>query len=253
MQKQVSFKNGKGLTLRGMVHIPKTYDAAVVFLHGFPTHYKGTAPTRIAFSLEKAGFLTLRFSYSHCQYSDGNVEDMLMSAMVSDTKFAIDYLYKHYRFKRLILIGQSTGAIVGALYAWKDKRIAKLVLTGVVSKLDEAVHYDFSDRQIRDFWMKGYARLKSDRRYYHRKKLSKKFYDEFFTLNIPAAIKKFKKPLLIMHGTADEAVPASKDPLELYDFAHKPKKLVLIKGASHSFKKHWKQYMNHLVAFIRKT
>jgi len=64
--------------------------------------------------------------------------------------------------------------------------------------------------------------------------LKKAFYDEFFTLDIPKAIQKYQKPLLLVHGEFDEAVPL-KDAEELLKIANKPKQLVIIKGADHSF------------------
>ncbi len=67
----------------------------------------------------------------------------------------------------------------------------------------------------------------------HKRKLKKAFYDEFFTLDIPAAIRKYKKPLLIVHGEND-IIPVS-EPQTLFAMANKPKKLVIIRGVDHSF------------------
>jgi len=84
--------------------------------------------------------------------------------------------------------------------------------------------------------------------------LRKTFYDEFFTLNIPAAIKKYKKPLLIVHGEKDEAIPVGKDPHELFQMANKPKKLAIINGADHKFtnEKYFKELVKVIVEFCEK-
>ena len=234
MRKSIAFKNGKGLTLRGFVFEPKKYQTAIVFLHGFPSHCSGFSGTRIAKLVEKTNLLLLTFDFSGTDLSDGKFENKLMSQEVSDIKYAIDFLAKNYSFQQLVLIGHSTGAIDAALYAYKDKRIDKLILTGVVSDLKHAVRYDFTDEQVRDFWKKGYIVYNDPEKWYHRKKLKKAFYDEFFTLDIPTAIKKFKKPLLIVQGENDEAIPV-KDAEELFAQANRPKKLVIIRGADHSF------------------
>lgn len=68
-----------------------------------------------------------------------------------------------------------------------------------------------------------------------QKRLKKAFYDEFFTLDILSAIRKLKRPLLIIHGEKDEFIPVHKDPQEVYQTANKPKKLIIVKGADHSF------------------
>ena len=87
----------------------------------------------------------------------------------------------------------------------------------------------------------------------HKRKLKKAFYDEFFTLNIPAAIKKYRKPLLIIHGEKDEAIPLT-DPKALYRFANKPKKLVIVKGADHRFlrKGTFSKLIKEIDRFIKK-
>ena len=254
MEKKIEFKNSDGLILRGFVNEPKKYDTAVVFLHGFPGNCNVSTAPRVAKSLGRLGYLVLRFDFSGTRISDGKFEDKLMSREVKDIKYAINFLAKNYKFKKLILIGHSTGAIDAALYAFKDKRINKIVLMGCVSKMDEAARYDFTDRQIRDFWTKGYIIYENPGKWYHKKKLKKAFYDEFFKLNIPKSIKKFRKPLLIIHGGKDESIPVGKDPRELYKIARKPKKLVVIKNADHGFSrpKYWRQVISHINRFIRK-
>jgi len=159
-----------------------------------------------------------------------------MSQEVKDIKAAIDFLAKNYQFQKLILIGHSTGAIDASLYAYTDQRISKLILLGAESDTKHSAHYDFTDQQVHDFWKKGHITYHAPERWYHRKKLKKAFYDEFFTLDIPKAIRKYKRPLLIIHGEKDEAVPLS-DAKELYQIANKPKKLVIIKDSDHRFSK----------------
>ena len=88
----------------------------------------------------------------------------------------------------------------------------------------------------------------------HKKKLKKAFYDEFFVLDIPRALKKYRKPLLIVHGTDDEAVP-SLEAYDLFKIANEPKKLVVISGADHQFSSLWHglQVLRHIVVFIRQN
>lgn len=252
MIKEIDFKNNLGLTLKGIVHIPKKYDTAILHLHGFPGNMYKT-PLRMCRTMSKLGYLCMRFEFTGSNTSEGKFENKLMSQEVKDIRYAISFLKKNYQFKKFILIGHSTGAIDAALYAHRDKRIDKLVVMGAVSKLDEAVRYGFTDKQVRDFWQKGYIAYNEPGEWYNRKKLKKAFYDEFFKLNIANSIKKFKKPILIIHGTNDEAIPYDKDPKELYKLANRPKKLVYIKEADHSFekKKHWNKLIFEINKFIK--
>ena len=241
----VAFLNHRKLVLRGVIHVPKRYDTAIVFLHGFPGHMDGYSK-RFAMAFARKGYLCLRFNFSGTDTSDGKFEEKTMSEEVRDIRAAIDFVTTHYPTKRLVLYGHSTGAIDASLYAHTDKRLHGLVLSGAVSDLKHAVRYDFSDEQVHEFWTKGYTYKcpTKPRKKKHmwlwranRGKLHKKYYDEFFSLDIPAAMKKYKKPVLILHGARDEAIPSQKDPHELYALCNDKKKLVIIPDADHSYKK----------------
>lgn len=250
MNKKVEFKNKYGLKLKGVVIGPETSKTVVVFLHGFPGTMNGTA-RRICNELTKHGILCLRFNFSGTPPSQGKFEDKLMSKEVSDVKYAVDFLKKNYPDKKIVLMGHSTGAIDGALYAHKDKRLAKVILSGVVGNLKEAVRFDFTDEQVRDFWKKGYITYKIKGDWVNNKKLKKAFYDEFFKLDVLSSIHKLRKPLLIIHGSKD-IIPATIHPPQLYKAARKPKKLIIIKGADHGFtaKKYLRQYIKEVLKFI---
>ncbi|MEK6937903.1 MAG: alpha/beta hydrolase [Nanoarchaeota archaeon] len=251
MLKPISLKNNQGLTLKSFVHIPRKYDTAVLFLHGFPGTMFGTAK-RICTPLTKLEYLCMRFEFSGTNTSQGKFENKLMSQEVKEVKYAIDFLKKNFKFKRLILIGHSTGAIDAALYAYKDKRINKLILLGEVCHLNQAVKYDFNDQQVYDFWKKGHIVYKRKGSWVNNKRLKKAFYDEFFKLDLPGSLRKFHRPVLIAHGEKD-AIPVS-EPKELFRLIKQPKKLLIIKGADHGFKKrvHTQRLIKEIRKFIRK-
>lgn len=250
MLKKFSFKNWQGLTIRGYIHKPKKYQAAILTLHGFPGSCTSKRVINTAKMLERRGFLVMRFDFAGSRISEGKFEDKLMSSEVKDIKSAIDFLHDNYHFKKLIVHGHSTGAIVASLYAHKDKRISKLVLSGAVENLKTAVRFDFTDEQVRTFWLKGYIVYKKSKHWTSGKKLKKAFYDEFFKLDIHKAMKSYRRPLLILHGEKDKAVPVE-CAYALYGIAHKPKKIIIIKGADHQFsqRKWLKQCVESMTKF----
>lgn len=241
IMKEVSFKGYKGYVVE-----PKKYSTAVIFLHGFPSSIDGSSAKWHRQGLKK--YLVFTPDFSNGKHS-GKFENKLMSKEVKDIKKFIDYLEKNYSYKKLVIIGHSTGAIDLALYAHKDKRIDKVILSGAVASLKRGVRYDFDSLQVHSFWTKGYVRYNRPGKWVHGKKIKKAFYDEFFKLDIPKAIKKYRKPLLIIHGEKDEAVPLS-EARELFSIANKPKRLVVIKNADHRFSKHLKKYFKQIKKFI---
>jgi uncharacterized protein len=247
-----SFYNRKKQLLRGIIHLPREYETAIILLHGFPSSMDGN-PQRIAAMLSKKGYLCLRFNFSGTDTSQGLFEAKLMSEEVRDTQSAVHYIRKQYHPKKIIIYGHSTGAIDAALYAGEDKKINGVVLFGVVSDLANAAHYDFNDEQIRQFWTKGYTYVKYVQPWMKKHgKIFKAFYDEFFQLNIIKALKKYRLPVLIMHGEQDKALPAYEAKI-LYRQIAQPKKLCLLKGVGHSPKsaKHIQRISFEIDRFIR--
>lgn len=236
-RKKVEFKNRSKLTLRGMVWQPQHWKNTVIFLHGFPSSTKSKTGIMLCNALSKHGYLCLQFDFSGTNSSDGRFEDKLMSLEADDIKFAIDFLFKNFKFEKLFLIGHSSGAIAAALYAYRDKRIAKVVLMGGVGNLSEAAHYDFPDLQVKELWERGYTYKGANHSWKipNRGKIKKAFYDEFFTLDLLGSLSRNRAPVLIVHGSKDRNVLPWKDPYELYSAARKPKRLVIIKGADHRF------------------
>ncbi len=237
--------------MKGFVHHPKKYSKAVIFLHGFPGSAIGTSATLFAKEFGKR-YLTLRFDFSHGRISQGKFEDKLMSKEVEDIQSAIDFLYKEYNFDELTVVGHSTGAIDLALYAHKDKRIDKVVIDAGTYDLKRGVRYDFDAVQVHSFWTRGYVQYNRPGHWAHKKKIKKAFYDEFFTLDIPKAITKYKGKLLVIHGEKDTGVPVF-EARELYKNANVPKKLVIVKDGDHRFtgKKVYARFVKHVDAFIR--
>jgi pimeloyl-ACP methyl ester carboxylesterase len=236
MAKAVEFTNGRNQTLRGFIHEPLRYKTAVVFLHGFPTHCNYPAIRSFSRALSVLGNLVLRFNFSGTDNSDGNFEDKRFSQEVEDIKYAIDYLTQNYQFEQLVLVGHSGGAIDASLYAHRDKRVDKVVLISGVSDLEKAVEIEFTKKQIKDFEERGYIVYNQPGKWQHQKRLNRQFYDEFFKLDIPKTLKRYKKPLLIIHGSEDETIPVS-HAHELYETANKPKQLMIIEGADHNLSK----------------
>ncbi len=230
---KIWFENNKKQKLVGYVHVPKSYIHAYVHLHGFPGDCEGSAK-RFCTQMAKRGFLSFRFNFHGSLDSQGDFSQKLMSQEVRDIRYAIDFLQKNYTFSKLILFGHSTGAIDASLYAFKDKRVTVLGISGGVSDLKKAVNYDFTSLQVKSFWEKGYIIYNRPGSWVYRKKLLKPFYDEFFTLNIQRALQKFNGKTMVVHGQKDSAVPVE-NAYEIYALVQKPKKLLVLPNADHKY------------------
>lgn len=243
----ISFENSKGQTLRGFVHKPRKWTRALIFLHGFPGSCEGTAKA-ISRRLVKKGILCLRFDFGGTLTSDGKFEDKLISKEVAEVRDAIDFLEKQYGIKEVALAGTSTGAIVAGLYAHRDKRVKNLMLLGTIHNLKTGVHYDFTDEMIARFKKKGYILYNRPGKWYNRKKLMKAYYDEFFNLDLPGAIRKYHGNLLIIHGSKDFLVPIE-DAKKLYKLANRPKEFYM-PPTGHSYWGRLDEVASKIASFI---
>jgi len=203
---------------------------------------EGANVRRISFALARRGFLALRFDFCGTDTSDGRFEDKLISEEMKDIKSAIDFLVNSHRAKYIVVFGHSTGATDAALYAWKDKRIKKLMLSGCIGDMRHSAHYDFTDVMVRDFWTKGYTTYLGkppigSKWWAHGKRLKKEYYDEFFKLDLLSSVHMYRGKTLVIQGSDDHGVPMWENTQELFQAIRKPKRLVIVKGAGHGYER----------------
>ncbi len=240
MQKSILFKN-HSMDLYGVLHLPvqrgKKFPA-VVFCHG----YTGTKvePHRIfvkmARELANRGIAALRFDFRGSGDSDGNFEDMTISGEISDTVKALDWLQENgvrhgIDTENISLLGMSMGGLVAACVAGKDKRVKSLALWAAVSDLNASLE---RIGQKRKDSIRGLPGGLTD---YGGNIVGKEFLAEFEHIRPLSEIQKFKGPVLILHGTADDMEPSSNATDYHNAIAEKNpcNHLYLIEGADHTF------------------
>jgi Dipeptidyl aminopeptidases/acylaminoacyl-peptidases len=131
MQKAVEIVN-RGLTLRGMLHIPEGDSGkvpGVVIFHGFTgqkmePHFIFVKLSR---ALEKAGIASARFDFGCSGESDGDFKDMTPETEISDAKAILDYLYEldFIDKSRVGIVGLSMGGYVGGITAGDNMDMVK--------------------------------------------------------------------------------------------------------------------------------
>jgi len=223
-----------GLELVGELHIPSRDKGhpALCICHGIPA--VPPDPTNRGYTLLAqrfchAGFATLIFNFRGAGRSEGNLDILGWSR---DLQAAIDFLYKLEEVDktRFCLLGFSGGAAVSVYTAAQDLRVSSVVtcacpadfrsLTQKETPLDTIQRF----RQIgsirdRDFppsieeWGKGFETVSPI-----------KWIDKISP-----------RPLLFVHGDADEVIPLE-HAHKLYQKAKEPKELKIIPGAKHKMR-----------------
>lgn len=186
---------------------------------------------------------SLRFDFLGCGDSQGNFEDLTVTKQIENLRSAIDFLENvdGINMRRIGLLGWSRGSAICILTAAKDKRIR----CGV-SWAGEA---DF-----RETWAKQYIREAKKRGYIYSRwwnlRTPYKAYRDELRFNILKCLKKVHTPFLFVHGDLDENVVLTQSEL-LYKKANKPKKIIIIKGADHSFAGFEKKLMKETLRWFK--
>ena len=212
----------------------------VIVLHGFTGHMEERHILAVSWAMNELGYATLRVElYGHGQ-SDGKFEDHNLYKWLNNVLAVTAYAKRLDFVTDLYLCGHSQGGLTTMLAAGMMPEIFKAILplSPAIAILDGAragtllgMTFDpanmpeaisFNDRRLRD----SYVRVAQ-------------------TLHVEEAIRRYKGPVLLVHGDADEAIPI-RDTIaaaEQYENA----KLVVIHGDTHCYDRH----LDEVVAAVK--
>jgi alpha/beta superfamily hydrolase len=223
-----------GIKLAGEVYVPAVHEPcpALCICHGVPANAYNPADRGYAALAQRfchAGFVTLIFNFRGAGRSEGNLD---MLGWTRDLQAALDFLYdlEEIDRKRISLLGFSGGAAVSVYVTARDPRISLLLacacpahfrfLTGEEAAIATIRHFqEIEVIRDKDFppsleeWLRGFDEVSP-----------MKWID-----------KVSPRPLLLVHGDADEVVPLE-HAYRLYQKAKQPKELAIIAGAKHKLR-----------------
>ena len=220
-----------GLELRGELHVPsgdKPHPALCV-CHGIPANPPDPTDRGYALLAERfcnVGFTTLIFNFRGTGKSQGNLDIL---GWTRDLEAALGFLYRLKEVDRnhLCLLGFSGGAAVSVYTAAHDPRVSLVVTCACPADFHSLHQRETPMETIQRFRQIGTIRDK----------------------NFPSSIEEWQRgfetvtpikwvdrisprPLLLVHGDADELVPVE-HARRLYQKAKEPKELKIVPGAGH--------------------
>ena len=217
----------------------------VVFCHGYKGFKDWGAWNLMGSAFAKAGFLFIKFNYSH---NGGTVEEPIdfpdldafsknnYSLEVRETQLVLDWLENSQLpvdKTKINLLGHSRAGGITTIVTAKDSRVSKLItLAGVA---DYAQRFP-SGKALEEWKEKGVMHVKNGRTGQDMPHLYQ-FFEDFKNneedLTILKQAQKITQPHLILHGDNDEAVHVN-DAHKLYE-ASPNSQLKLIRDANHVF------------------
>jgi dipeptidyl aminopeptidase/acylaminoacyl peptidase len=222
------------LELTGELHIPSRdkVHPALCICHGIPA--APPDPTDKGYTLLarwfcRAGFITLIFNFRGTGKSEGNLDILGWSR---DLQAALDFLYslEETDKARVCLLGFSGGAAVSVYTAGHDPRLSLVVTCACPADFRSLRQTETPLDAIQRFRQIGAIR---DKDFPPSIEEWQRGFETISPINWVDKIS--PRPLLLVHGDADELIPLE-HARRLYQKAKEPKELKIIPGARHKMR-----------------
>lgn len=200
---------------------------ALIYCCGFPG---SEMSFRIAKTLSDGGYSVLALNYRGIRESEGEVD---FASQVDDVKAGLTYLETRVEVKRELIgiVGHSAGGALAILTAAQDLRIKAVAVWGAIGNYERFLRFLLSPHGNIMMRLDGWF----GRREYRGRNIMNQM-KSFLTQNPPpidCVSRISPRPLLIVHEKNDMFVSAH-HASDLYERAGDPKKLVIVKGRTHS-------------------
>lgn len=205
MEEKITFTNKEGEELVGTLHRPD--DATrygVVLGHCFTCSRHTRILQRIGKDLASAGYWALRFDFSGNGQSGGEFSRSTFSKQISEVETAMDLLRKK-GVERFGLAGHSMGAAIAILTGEGREEVTGVCAIAGRSRSPSAFKF-LSEKQREELERTGKVTFESRGR---SLALTDTFFSDADRYDLARTIRQYPKPLLVVHGEADEIIPVS--------------------------------------------
>lgn len=227
---RVRFIGGTGFELAGILHRPQArIFGNILMAHCFTCSKNMRITAYLARALSEAGYAVLRFDFTGLGDSKGDFADTTLASDIQDLLAAAAFM-SDQGLAPQALIGHSLGAITAMFGADQIPSAQAVVMLG--SPADpEHLKTVFSPLLLQRIDATGRGEITIDGKDYP---ITREYLAELEKFDAPAQIANLNRPLLIVHGTADELVPIS-EAEKIFAQAAQPKFFVPIIQGNHLF------------------
>ena len=239
-----------GIRLNAKLDMPADYREGqrcplVVVIHGFTGHIEETHIVAVSKGINAAGFATLRADmYGHGQ-SDGTFRNHTLFKWMTNALTVIDYARGLDFVTDIYLCGHSQGGLLVMLAAAMKHDVIKgliplspACMIPEIARSGELLGLRFDPNHIPEV-------LKS----WDGRELDGNYARVAQTIRVEDAIERYRGPVLIVHGDADESVPVQYGIRAAEAYANG--RLVLISGDDHCYNRHLDQVVDAVTDWLK--
>jgi len=223
-----------GERIAASLHVPDATPApGVVMCHGFTGHRIEAhfLFVKAARELCAAGLNVLRLDFRGSGESEGRFRDMTIEGEIADALAALEAARAEPTVDpaRVALLGLSLGGLVAACATSRDSGVQALVLWSAVG--------DFAELMRERFDMPTDLGRVGLRGYYERGafEIGSGFVADALTISPLREVRDYAGPVLVVHGTDDQAVPLEHADKYLNALTHADATQHVVQGGDHTF------------------
>ncbi len=202
---------------------------SVLFLSGYKSDMLGTKAIYIDQLSKTIGFEYLRFDYSGHGFSEGKIEDQLLSEWIKETIYFIQNKLNY----PTIIIGSSLGGWISLIISKKIKhKIKGIIGIGTAPDFTKNILMNLSSKEKKNYYKRKFLSVRSN---YSNEDFifSEKFIEDTKKHYILDSKINTNSNIDLLYGNKDEAVNLS-DQLNILEMLNSKKvKLTIVKNSDH--------------------
>ena len=238
-----------GIRLNAKLDMPVNHQAGqrcplVVVIHGFTGHIEEEHIVAVSRGMNEIGFATLRADMYGHGHSDGEFRKHTLFKWMTNALTVIDYARGLDFVTDIYLCGHSQGGLLVMLAAAMKHDIVKgliplspACMIPEIARSGELLGLNFDPDNIPETLQSWDGR-----------ELDGNYVRVAQTIRVEDAVERYRGPVLIVHGDADEAVPVQYGVRAAEAYANA--KLVLIPGDDHCYNRHLDQVVSAVKAWL---
>ncbi|MFZ5647269.1 MAG: alpha/beta hydrolase [Bacillota bacterium] len=247
--KKIFIKNDRGERLAGLffqgsggINRP-----TVVICHGFTGSKEGQGKAvEMAEYLAQNSFSVLLFDFAGCGESEGKFENISLSGHIGDLKGAVDFCLENSAGP-VITMGRSFGGTTAVCHAASDSRVGGVCTWAAPVSLTD-LFMGFTDEDLPENENELVTLAGSEGIIY----LKRSFFTDLSRYDVIRCSSLIPpRPLLVIHGTADDVVPPGEATL-IYSSAGEPRELHYVESADHQFSAHHRLVWDVTLKWLKK-